>query len=88
MSTICRKRARRLAVAAAALALAAIAARALGAGNYGADTCLEGYVWRGAIPTDHVCVTPLVRMQTRQEQRPGSRSTAARRAGHTDPTPA
>ena len=67
MSTICRKRARRLAVAAAALALAAIAAPALGAGNYGADTCLEGYVWRGAIPTDHVCVTPLVRMQTWQE---------------------
>ena len=43
------------------------AAPALGAGNYGADTCLEGYVWRGAIPTDHVCVTPLVRMQTAQE---------------------
>jgi hypothetical protein len=67
MSTTSRKRARHLAVAVAVLALAAIAAPALGAGNYGADTCLEGYVWRGAIPTDHVCVTLLVRMQTWQE---------------------
>ena len=67
MSTTCRRKAGRLAAAVAALALAAIAAPALGAGNYGADTCLQGYVWRGAIPTDHVCVTPLVRMQTAQE---------------------
>ena len=67
MSTTSRKHARHLAAAAAALALAAVAAPALGAGNYGADTCLDGYVWRGAIPTDHVCVTPLVRMQTAQE---------------------
>jgi hypothetical protein len=67
MSTTSRRHARQLAVAAAALALAGVAAPALGAGNYGADTCLDGYVWRGAIPTDHVCVTPLVRMQTAQE---------------------
>jgi hypothetical protein len=67
MSTTSRRHARHLAAAAAALALAAVAAPALGAGNYGADTCLDGYVWRGAIPTDHVCVTPLVRMQTAQE---------------------
>ena len=67
MSTTSRRHARHVAVAAAALALAAMAAPALGAGNYGADTCLQGYVWRGAIPTDHVCVTPLVRMQTAQE---------------------
>lgn len=25
---------------------------------YGPDTCLDGYVWRDAIPGDHVCVTP------------------------------
>ena len=67
MSRTSRKHARHLAAAAAALALAAIAAPALGAGNSGADTCLDGYVWRGAIPTDHVCVTPMVRMQTAQE---------------------
>jgi hypothetical protein len=67
MSTTSRIRARRLAVAAAAtLGLAALAAPAPGAG-YGKDACLNGYVWRGASPADHVCVTPLVRMQTAQE---------------------
>jgi hypothetical protein len=59
--------AQRLAAAAAALVLAAIAAPALATGDYGRDTCLNGYVWREAVPTDHVCVTPLVRMQTAQE---------------------
>lgn len=34
---------------------------------YGPDTCLEGYVWRQANPTDHVCVTPTVRTQTAQD---------------------
>jgi hypothetical protein len=67
MSTSSRRHARHVALAAAALALAALAAPALGAGSSGADTCLDGYVWRGAVPTDHVCVTPLVRMQTAQE---------------------
>lgn len=33
-------------------------------GNYGPDTCLQGWVWRQAIPTDHVCVTPETRSQT------------------------
>ncbi len=27
------------------------------------DTCLQGYVWREANPSDHVCVTPDVRSQ-------------------------
>jgi hypothetical protein len=67
MTSIRRTRARRLAVAAAALALAAVATPALGAGDYGVDTCLNGYVWREATPTDHVCVTPMVRLQTAQE---------------------
>jgi hypothetical protein len=67
MSTRSSKRARRLAAAVAGLTLAAVAAPALGAGDYGPDTCLNGYVWREAIPADHVCVTPLVRMQTAQE---------------------
>ncbi len=31
---------------------------------YGPDTCKQGFVWREAVPSDHVCVTPLVRAQT------------------------
>jgi hypothetical protein len=31
------------------------------------DTCLKGYVWREAVANDHVCVTPAVRTQTRQD---------------------
>ncbi len=31
---------------------------------YGPDTCVQGYVWRVAISSDHVCVTPGVRRQT------------------------
>jgi hypothetical protein len=31
---------------------------------YGPDTCKQGYVWREAIPSDHVCVTPAIRQQT------------------------
>jgi hypothetical protein len=33
------------------------------AGPAGPDTCLYGYVWRDAVPGDHVCVTPAVRTQ-------------------------
>jgi hypothetical protein len=33
-------------------------------GPYGPDTCLWGFVWREARPSDHVCVTPAVRSQT------------------------
>jgi hypothetical protein len=33
--------------------------------TYGPDTCKQGYVWRGAVPSDRVCVTPEVREQTR-----------------------
>ncbi len=28
------------------------------AGASGPDTCIQGYVWRGASPNDHVCVLP------------------------------
>lgn len=31
---------------------------------YGPDTCVQGYVWREAIPSDHVCVPPETRDQT------------------------
>lgn len=30
-------------------------------GDYGPDTCLEGYVWREATRDDHVCVAPAKR---------------------------
>src|SRR5262249_37018494 len=33
------------------------------------DTCIQGYVWREARPSDHVCVTPAVRAQTARENR-------------------
>lgn len=32
-------------------------------GAYGPDTCVQGYVWREAVPDDHVCVTPETRDQ-------------------------
>lgn len=35
--------------------------------SYGPDTCIRGFVWREAIPNDHVCVTPQVRQQTRSD---------------------
>ena len=31
------------------------------------DTCLTGFVWREAVPGDHVCVTPETRTQTRED---------------------
>jgi hypothetical protein len=34
-----------------------------------ADACIPGYVWRQAIPSDHVCVTPTVRRQTAEENK-------------------
>lgn len=34
---------------------------------YGPDTCIQGFVWREANPSDHVCVTPNVRTRTAQE---------------------
>lgn len=34
---------------------------------YGPDTCKQGYVWRDAIPGDHVCVTPQSRQIAAQE---------------------
>jgi hypothetical protein len=34
---------------------------------FGPDTCAPGFVWREAIPSDHVCVTPDRRSQTAAE---------------------
>ncbi|SRR6266568_1147742 len=43
--------------------------------KYGPDTCIEGFVWREASTTDHVCVTP----ETRAEAAADNRQTDARR---------
>jgi hypothetical protein len=36
-------------------------------GPFGPDTCIQGYVWREAIPGDHVCVTPETRDLARED---------------------
>ncbi|MGI5284365.1 hypothetical protein ACQEVF_13620 [Nonomuraea polychroma] len=42
-----------------------VSASAVPASAAGApDTCISGFVWREARPSDHVCVTPAVRRQT------------------------
>lgn len=35
--------------------------------QYIPDTCIQGYVWRGATPDDHVCVTPMQWEQAQDE---------------------
>ncbi len=55
------------AVLLAALSLSSQAEVAADPQPYGPDTCAQGYVWREAIPSDHVCVTPDVRTRTQQE---------------------
>ena len=34
---------------------------------YGPDTCKQGYVWREASPTDHVCVPPASRTRAQSD---------------------
>lgn len=41
----------------------AAARRSPNGGAYGPDTCIQGYVWREASPSDHVCVTVATRAQ-------------------------
>lgn len=50
-------------VGAAALGVLATGSPAAATGDYGPDTCLQGYVWRDAFPGDHVCVTGATRSQ-------------------------
>jgi hypothetical protein len=45
----------------------AAARRSATGGEFGPDTCIEGYVWREALAGDHVCVTPETRAQTRED---------------------
>jgi len=44
--------------------------------KFGPDTCLGGYVWRGATPADHVCVSPQARASTKAD----NESAGARRS--------
>ncbi|GGO14259.1 hypothetical protein [Microbispora bryophytorum] len=41
-----------------------MAGPASASGDYGPDTCVEGYIWREAGPSDHVCVTSATRTRT------------------------
>jgi hypothetical protein len=41
---------------------------------FGPDTCKPGFAWREAIPDDHVCVTPITRDATQQENRLAARN--------------
>ena len=43
-------------------------APAFAVGDFGPDTCAEGFVWREACgPSDHVCVTPDIRSQAQED---------------------
>ncbi len=44
-----------------------VAQRAQADGVFGPDTCAPGYVWREAVPTDHVCVLPSTRAATQTD---------------------
>ena len=37
------------------------------AGTFGPDLCVAGYVWREAVPGDHVCVTPATWQQVHDD---------------------
>jgi hypothetical protein len=73
MSTHGRNRAaaRGLLATPLALAVAGVVVLAVPAaradGDFGPDTCLNGFVWREAVTNDHVCVTPDIRTQTRSD---------------------
>ncbi|MEU3620677.1 hypothetical protein ABZ725_51860 [Streptomyces sp. NPDC006872] len=54
-----------IAATAASLSQAAPAA----AGEFGPDTCRQGFVWREAVPGDRVCVTPGTRTQAQADHR-------------------
>jgi hypothetical protein len=54
-----------MAVPVVAVLVAAGATPALADVFWGPDSCVSGYVWREAMPTDHVCVPPATRDRTR-----------------------
>lgn len=73
MRTLASHRPRRLAAVATGFVLAVTAVLVVGAtsafagGDYGPDTCLNDYVWRGAVANDHLCVRPDVRTQAARD---------------------
>jgi hypothetical protein len=56
-----------LLVTASAFSFGGTTTTASAAGAYGPDTCAQGFVWRMAIPSDHVCVTPGSRSRVARE---------------------
>jgi len=44
-----------------------VPSRVQNGGGYGADTRISGFVWREAVPQDHVCVPPETRAKTRTD---------------------
>jgi hypothetical protein len=59
---------RSLAVLTAAVVVSlAVAVPAQATGDYGPDTCLQGFVWREATASDHVCVSGSTRTQARAD---------------------
>ena len=59
-------------------ALTLVVSAGAASGDYGPDTCLNGFVWRDAVPNDHVCVTPDVRAAAGQD----NAQAASRSAGY------
>ena len=57
-------------IVAAGIAAVAIATAA-GEADNGPNTCVNGYVWREAVPGDHVCVTPATRQQVHDDNLTG-----------------
>ena len=53
-------------------------------GTFGPDLCAPGYVWREAVPGDHVCVTPATWQQVHDDNlTAGARRNALRvKVGH------
>jgi hypothetical protein len=56
-------------LAAGALISVLVVAAASGQGSAARDSCVAGYVWREAVPGDHVCVTPAMRAQVDADNR-------------------
>ena len=64
------------------LAAFAYSSQTLAIGDFGPDTCAEGFVWREACgPSDHVCVSGATRDQVRQDN---AQATARRQPGGGD----
>ena len=55
--------------------LPVVASTGAGGGARGSGTCKQGFVWREARISDHVCVSPSTRARTRSENYAGGRTT-------------